>query len=247
MACIYNTKLSKKHRSAFSLIELLVVISIIILLASITLPSIGEMKEQGKSMKCVSDQRQFHTFITLVVVDEGEFPSWNDTTTGWGGRTNIHRGWGTKHTPQGLSMICPSARQGLNIWNKPLRSIGVNPTYMQWRRNGTDAGGNPIILGAERYPLSIIRRPSEIIMIGDSGQSWPTNPRVSPFIFSPGWGLAQANAGSTLTKDLPLSAGFDGYMKRRHSGSVNTLSVDGSASSNINISQLKERNFYLNY
>jgi prepilin-type N-terminal cleavage/methylation domain-containing protein len=52
-------RLNRRHAdSGFSLIELLVVISIVAVLIALTLPSLGKAREQGKIVTCASQQKQ---------------------------------------------------------------------------------------------------------------------------------------------------------------------------------------------
>lgn len=62
-------------RAAFSLIELLVVVSIIAVLAGMLLPAIKTVKSVADQMKCASQLRQAGVFLTQYTVDnDGRFP-----------------------------------------------------------------------------------------------------------------------------------------------------------------------------
>ncbi len=64
----------RTHR-AFTLIELLVVVAIIALLISILLPSLQRAKDQGKAVKCASNERQLGLGLTYYVHETGYYPS----------------------------------------------------------------------------------------------------------------------------------------------------------------------------
>lgn len=66
---------------AFSLVEMLVVIAIITLLISITLPGLGKAKEEAIRTKCASRLRQLH-IASMNFADEhnGEFPKRSNGT-----------------------------------------------------------------------------------------------------------------------------------------------------------------------
>jgi prepilin-type N-terminal cleavage/methylation domain-containing protein/prepilin-type processing-associated H-X9-DG protein len=76
-------------RSAFSLIELLVVMSIIAVLAGLLLPAVQVVKQAADQIRCSSNMRQGGTFLLLYCSEnDGRFPgaghdahgsiSWND-------------------------------------------------------------------------------------------------------------------------------------------------------------------------
>jgi prepilin-type N-terminal cleavage/methylation domain-containing protein/prepilin-type processing-associated H-X9-DG protein len=81
-------RMAGKQRSAFSLIELLVVLLIIAVLASLLLPAIGQIRGLARTTQCASNMRQTGMFISEYCGDnEGRFPgsgqaggsvSWHD-------------------------------------------------------------------------------------------------------------------------------------------------------------------------
>ena len=68
----------RRRCSAFTLVELLVVIGIIALLMSILLPTLGRVREQASAIKCASNLRQVgQAFHMYANENKGKLPEWN--------------------------------------------------------------------------------------------------------------------------------------------------------------------------
>jgi prepilin-type N-terminal cleavage/methylation domain-containing protein len=70
----------KSPRSAFTLIEMLVVIAIIAILAGMLLPALGGAKRRAQTARCLSQHRQTALGVLMYVEDnQDRFPPNNST------------------------------------------------------------------------------------------------------------------------------------------------------------------------
>ncbi|MBI2948401.1 MAG: prepilin-type N-terminal cleavage/methylation domain-containing protein [Verrucomicrobia bacterium] len=69
-----------RSKRAFTLIELLIVIAIIAVLASLLLPALSQAKRSAYSVRCKSNLRQLATGLQLYVDDHQVYPSWASTS-----------------------------------------------------------------------------------------------------------------------------------------------------------------------
>jgi prepilin-type N-terminal cleavage/methylation domain-containing protein/prepilin-type processing-associated H-X9-DG protein len=69
---IVDRKSSTANPRAFTLIELLAVISILVLLMAILLPTLGRARKHGKATVCQANLRQWAMAITMYGLDGGE-------------------------------------------------------------------------------------------------------------------------------------------------------------------------------
>ncbi len=73
-----GTPVSHRATAGFTLLELLVVVSIIVLLVSMLLPSLGHARATARISRCLSNQRMTGVALTCYAQDHHEYPS-NET------------------------------------------------------------------------------------------------------------------------------------------------------------------------
>lgn len=206
--------ISSQHDSArrgFTLIELLVVISIIALLIAILLPALGAARNAARAVQCLSNQRQLGLVLHLYGHDNDEYllP-----------RADVNEAGGTRYWSSRLVLLdylsasevffCPSMEPNHpdEATNPATGALpGRYETYGMrlWVSPGTTiAGGND---SGDPKRTAVIDRPSSFFIIADSFMILWGTPGYSINYGNPNW---HANAA--------------------HSGSVNTLFVDGHAS-----------------
>ena len=68
-----------KNKKGLTLVEILIVVSIIVLLASITIPNIIRVREEAKIAKVLKELGSIGTAITLYEFEKGKSPkTWDD-------------------------------------------------------------------------------------------------------------------------------------------------------------------------
>ncbi len=169
----------KKRRTAFTLVELLVVIGIIALLISILLPALNKARASAKALQCASHQRQIAAAILMYCNDnKGAFPS-NDLvldsaysyTWGWFTRPLVGRYLGDTNTRVAFYTslniyFCPATTYTYSSAGRPNYggNFGIgyntNPFARLWKpdRNGRPHG-----------KLGTIREASKQLILADVG------------------------------------------------------------------------------
>jgi prepilin-type processing-associated H-X9-DG protein/prepilin-type N-terminal cleavage/methylation domain-containing protein len=210
--------------SAFTLVELLVVIGIIGLLISILLPALNRAREQSKSIKCLSNLRSLGQAAFMYANQSGGyFPisrnapadEWDFTQTAngiipgilWQGRTNL------------AVQQCPSYDARSPTKTDLFTGYNYNTSYIGGGLNEVTPLGHPHVRPAK---VGSIRRSAEIAMFGDGQYFGGTNKYMrAPILVSKsdigdGVGLATRTAGT------------QGY---RHLTRTNVCYCDGHAES----------------
>lgn len=186
-----------RRRGNFTLIELLIVIAIIAILASMLLPALNKARERGYAINCVANQKTLAQVWVLYADDyNGFFPttsnnySWNNKLYNLGYLTNY------------ANYVCPVDRVKRNI-GRPL-SYGIS-----YDNNALPGASEDDPLVKKYYPtgkrVESFRRPSRAVItvemhtagknmwagawnypqwlqpIKDGAASYPHNDRTSSF------------------------------------------------------------------
>ena len=192
-----------RRRTGFSLIEILIVISIIALLVAMVVPVIGMVRASARTVGCMNNLNQIGIALRGWSADHENaiVTNWDDAM----GRNTPEWGWQGQIRPYLFSdnatfgerlvqtMRCPEMR-GEMIWN-----VNDPTTYGKNIRTGQcpppqNNNGYPVLKFAR------IVKPNEAMMIGDTAPyGWDTSrhPRdLHPWIFDAGiWGVAFNHRG----------------------------------------------------
>ncbi len=90
-------------RGGFTLIEMLVVITIIAVLAALLFPAMNGAREQAIRTNCESNMRQLCMFITQYTTDNNAYPD----STKWAGTTSVEDGPLGRYVKDPKIYMCP--------------------------------------------------------------------------------------------------------------------------------------------
>ena len=197
------------RRSAFTLIELLSVIAIIGVLASVIIPTVGKVRQTARNAQCVSNLRQWSQAVLLYANDhKGNYVirgTAEDGTTGqtWVAVSNViprmlYGRYLPGSTVVGELRNCPARRDGASGV-----SYYINRPYV------TGSTVAPL----DRVPLAKVRTPSRFLLFTDID-----------YTVSASNGFAIIGPAGLATHIAPL---FTDAAKDRHQGGVNMAFGDG--------------------
>ncbi|MBN8525457.1 MAG: DUF1559 domain-containing protein [Planctomycetes bacterium] len=216
---------------AFSLIELLVVVSIIAVLAALLLGSISIVREGARKTACGSNMRQLGMAILAYAADNDGLlvnaqikgaanPSWGigvNSHYNWcdtplaGGFLDL-QGWsgGVARVDENVVLGCPADRRGVVstiVWS----SYGMNLNFAPWINNmGEWTAGTRML---DRYTVKAIRG----LVIEANESRW-----------HPGWGSPVEMFMTTAPRNTNIGDPFSQYNWRSfHGGGANILFMDG--------------------
>jgi len=220
----FNSK--KKSNIAFTLVELLVVISIIGLLAGLAVPAINGGLKSAKAGACLSNLHQIGVATMAYAADNSfKLPNADGDGGTWPVKLATFISTGTKSKKS--IFVCPGCE-------KPVveaTGTDVAVTY------GVHGGLMP--KGGTATNISSVVRSTEVILAGDVCQE-AANKGWSPYCIEtpdafPSGGGSELAIGEDLSTPLDVGQDEDGpksaSLRYRHNGKVNVVMVDGHAES----------------
>jgi prepilin-type N-terminal cleavage/methylation domain-containing protein/prepilin-type processing-associated H-X9-DG protein len=199
--------------NAFTIIELMVVIAIISILASILLPALGRAKKTAQAINCVGNMKQIGYGLLSYVGDYNDYyPPSGFTGTNW--------------------MELYSPYLGVKLGEYSQNGVFACPTQKIWEGNGgrISYGYNAFLFGSTNYAL--------VHDTGD-GKFWGTSRTPPPpirgnMIRAPDKQLTHIDTWTGPTSSAFRGSGINvlldmSYMCMRHNRAANVLYADGHA------------------
>jgi len=209
---------------AFTLVELLVVISIIGLLAGLAVPAINGGLKSAKAGACLSNLHQIGVATMAYAADNSfKLPNAGSGTSDmWATQLATFISTGTKSKKS--IFVCPGCEKTV------VEATGTDVAVTYGVHNGL------MPKGGTASNISSVVRSTEVILAGDVCQN-PGNKGWSPFCIEQPSIISSQSGGRGGSTDLtsPISFGTDSdngnnpWLRYRHSGKVNVVMCDGHA------------------
>jgi prepilin-type N-terminal cleavage/methylation domain-containing protein/prepilin-type processing-associated H-X9-DG protein len=222
--------MKQNTRKAFTLIELLVVITIIGMMTAVLLPALTRAKQQGKTIVCRSNLRQFAIAAMVYTEDnDGFFPlaylysAGNPVVVSYAWDFTSSKDWDTGEQTVEAGMLwqgdttekihqCPSYKGQHNWIDDPYTGYNYNTSYI-----GGYGSGKNIVKSSRRTDIA---QPSDCAVFGDGGFASGANKFMrSPF---------------PCQRD-EFYARYAGTQAYRHLAKTNVAYADGSVRSTKSI------------
>ena len=221
---MYKNNNKSTFSIAFTLVELLVVISIIGLLAGLAVPAINGGLKSAKAGACLSNLHQIGV-ATLAYAADNSFnlpDAGSGTSDMWATKLATFISTGTKSKKS--IFVCPGCEKTV------VEATGNNVAVTYGVHNGL------MPKGGTASNISSVVRSTEVILAGDVCQN-PGNKGWSPFCIEQPSIISSQSGGRGGSTDLnsPISFGTDSdngnnpWLRYRHSGKVNVVMCDGHA------------------
>jgi prepilin-type processing-associated H-X9-DG protein/prepilin-type N-terminal cleavage/methylation domain-containing protein len=221
---MYKNSHKSTFSIAFTLVELLVVISIIGLLAGLAIPAINGGLKSAKSGACLSNLHQIGVATIAYAADNSfKLPdAGSGTSDMWATKLATFISTGTKSKKS--IFVCPGCEKTV------VEATGTDVAVTYGVHNGL------MPKGGTASNISSVVRATEVILAGDVCQN-PGNKGWSPFCIEQPSIISSQSGGRSGSTDLtsPITVGTDSdngnnpWLRYRHSGKVNVVMCDGHA------------------
>lgn len=235
----YRTSSHPRH--AFTLVELLAVVAIILLLAALLMPTLAAFKRRGQDTKCLANMKQWASYWNLFVSDNGG--NFMDGYVNDSGYVGFHRGaWlhelRTYYAGQMDLLRCPLAMDTNVVAGSVVDYGGVNTTFRHGVQLGAgyDRGSYGLNVWLYNPPLGKVtseleNREPEKHWRGYGAIKAPT--RVPMFHDSMWRGAGPDNDNCEAPASNGEWTGYNSEMRHvamdRHKGGVEMAFVNGAA------------------
>ena len=223
---MYKNNSKSTFSIAFTLVELLVVISIIGLLAGLAVPAINGGLKSAKAGACLSNLHQIGV-ATMAYAADNSFklpPGGSDGENNWARDVYNYCGGGDSRESKKTLFICPGCAKSV----KTDVVAGQIPLTYSAHKGLMPSGTNTVV------QLSSVARPTEVILAGDGCQV-AAGGYAGYVIDSPSIFALQTGKGGSSSMETPIStspdsdSGSQGALRYRHAGKVNVVMCDGHA------------------
>ncbi len=130
-------------RPAFTLVELLVVITIIGMLLALLIPVVSSAREHGRRAQCISNQKQLGFALLRYEGSQKSFPGWQNLVP-----TTTVSSFGA--TVSWLTMLLPHLEQN-DLWQKIKTNVPVKGTFLRLLICPSDVPDTIMGLGPSSY------------------------------------------------------------------------------------------------
>lgn len=168
--------MTKRQRRAFSLVEILIVVSIVAILAALAFPALNSAIDRSRSNEALSNLRQIGAGILLYVQENNqELPkSWGDSASDVGKR---------QHWQESVNQYVGGPNNRNSVWDHARNDIWVSPLATE--DHGQHYGLNlNIFLGSDnpwQYKYNRIPNHAGIVIVGETNaNSSQFDPRQEP-------------------------------------------------------------------
>jgi prepilin-type processing-associated H-X9-DG protein/prepilin-type N-terminal cleavage/methylation domain-containing protein len=218
-----KNRLKTTFSIAFTLVELLVVISIIGLLAGLAVPAINSGLKSAKAGACLSNLHQIG-IAALAYAADNSFklpPGGTDGENNWARDVYNYCGAADTRESKKTLFICPGCSKAV----KKDAAVGQIPLTYSGHKGLMPQGSSTNVL------LTSVVRPSEVILAGDGCQlttdGYAGYTIDTPSIFSMQTARGGVSMDAAIATTPDSDSGALGALRYRHAGKVNVVMCDG--------------------